>query len=266
LETELVIIETPRGKGQKYDYDPASGYFKLKKVMPSGMVFPFDFGYIPGTIGGDGDPLDVLVISELDTFSGCAIECRIIGALKADQTERNGDRMRNDRIIAIPEVSVQHASVRKIADLPKGVMNEIENFFKSYNEQAGKSFHPLKRLNPQQALSLVSKARLENSQTKLIQIFLPVRDEDGKDFSKRLWKNLNDKLTKTFGGLTIYSRAPATGLWNDGEGNRVKDEMIVYEVLTDIIDESYWKSLKDELQRKLRQEEILILVSDINRL
>src|SRR5690606_37300903 len=109
LETVLVVIETPRGKDHKYDYDPVSGYFQLKKVMPAGLVFPFDFGYIPGTKGGDSDPLDVLVISELQTITGCAMDCRIIGAFTAEQTERDGQKMRNDRFVAIPIVSQQYS-------------------------------------------------------------------------------------------------------------------------------------------------------------
>ncbi|QEM11306.1 inorganic diphosphatase [Mucilaginibacter rubeus] len=68
-----VIVETPKGSGHKYDYDTATKQFKLKKLLPAGMVFPFDFGFIPNTVGGDGDPLDVLVISEISTFPGCVI-------------------------------------------------------------------------------------------------------------------------------------------------------------------------------------------------
>ena len=59
------IIETPKGSSVKYDYDPTLGTLALMKVMPAGLVFPFDFGYIPGTLGEDGDPLDVIVISEI---------------------------------------------------------------------------------------------------------------------------------------------------------------------------------------------------------
>jgi len=109
--------------------------------MPVGMVFPFDFGYIPGTIGGDGDPLDVVVISELDTFTGCAMDCRVI--VKASQKERDGKQMRNDRFLMVPLVSVQYAGANSLNDLPKGMLNQVESFFRKYNAQAGKTFEVL---------------------------------------------------------------------------------------------------------------------------
>jgi inorganic pyrophosphatase len=63
-----VVIETPKGSAQKYDYDPDTHFFKLKKILPSGMVFPYDFGFVPDTRGEDGDPLGVIVISEFHSF------------------------------------------------------------------------------------------------------------------------------------------------------------------------------------------------------
>jgi inorganic pyrophosphatase len=69
MNTINVVIETPKGSGHKYDYDPGLGKMKLKKVMPAGLVFPFDFGFFPGTVGGDSDPLDVMVITEIPAFS-----------------------------------------------------------------------------------------------------------------------------------------------------------------------------------------------------
>ena len=66
MQTLTAIVETPKGSAQKYDYDPKNKWFKLKKIMPAGMVFPFDFGFIPDTKGEDGDPLDIIIISELN--------------------------------------------------------------------------------------------------------------------------------------------------------------------------------------------------------
>lgn len=96
------MIETPKGSNQKFDYDPEKNRFKLSKLLPAGMAFPFDFGMIPGTGGEDGDPLDIIVISEGSAFPGCLVDCRVIGALQAEQTERNGDKVRNDRFIVPP--------------------------------------------------------------------------------------------------------------------------------------------------------------------
>jgi inorganic pyrophosphatase len=104
-KTITVMVESPKGFNQKFNYDPSERRFTLSKILPAGLVFPFDFGMIPGTKGEDGDPLDIIVISESATFPGCMVECRIIGALQADQTERDGRKMRNDRFLGVPVVS-----------------------------------------------------------------------------------------------------------------------------------------------------------------
>ncbi len=75
-----VIIETPKGFRNKYAYDEEFGLIALTKTLPAGSSFPFDFGFIPQTKGGDGDPLDVLVIMEEPAFAGCLVNCRILGA------------------------------------------------------------------------------------------------------------------------------------------------------------------------------------------
>lgn len=150
------IVETPKGSAQKYDYDPENKWFKLKKIMPAGMVFPFDFGFIPDTKGEDGDPLDIIIISEIKSFPGCVMDCRIIGAIIAKQTEK-GKTLRNDRFIAIPEVSHLFKKVKSIEDLPKDILDQIEKFFMNYNELADKKFTPLKRINAQQALRLIKQ-------------------------------------------------------------------------------------------------------------
>lgn len=135
-----VVIETPKGSSEKYDFDPASRFFVLSKILPAGMVFPYDFGFILGTKGADGDPLDVMVISEFKSFPGCLIKCRLLGAIKAEQKERDGTVVRNDRYIAVPVVSKAFKGVDAIA---AQTIREIEHFFISYNEQEGKQFTPL---------------------------------------------------------------------------------------------------------------------------
>ncbi|HMG83849.1 MAG TPA: inorganic diphosphatase [Ferruginibacter sp.] len=89
-----VVIETPKGSAQKYDYDKKTGFFKLEKILPAGMVFPYDFGFIPDTKGEDGDPLDVLVFSEFCSFPGCMIECRLIGGIKAEQSKEADSKIK----------------------------------------------------------------------------------------------------------------------------------------------------------------------------
>ncbi len=154
MQNITVIVETPKGSPGKYDYDEQHRGFKLKKMLPAGMAFPYDFGFIPGTKGEDGDPLDIIIISEIKSFPGCIIDCRVIGALTAEQTEE-GNTVRNDRFLAIPEVSQLFAGITSLSDLPKDIIKQLETFFINYNELEGKKFKPLKRVDAKQALKLI---------------------------------------------------------------------------------------------------------------
>ncbi|HEY4065144.1 MAG TPA: inorganic diphosphatase [Puia sp.] len=153
-----VVIETPKGSAQKYDYDPDSHFFKLKKILPSGMVFPYDFGFIPHTKGEDGDPLDVIVISEFNSFPGIMIKCRIIGCIKAEQSAEKDKKklIRNDRFLAIPKCSNIFEDIKNMDDLPKRIMNQLEQFFVDYNKLEGKEFKALKQMDAKEALKLIS--------------------------------------------------------------------------------------------------------------
>jgi len=152
-----VIIETPKGRRNKYDYDPEVGAIKLKKVLPAGAVFPFDFGCVPGTLGEDGDPLDVLLIMDEPAYPGCILTARLIGVIEAEQTERDGKPIRNDRLIAVATESHDHGDIKELAQLNDNLVEEIEHFFESYNEFRRKSFKPLRRAGPERAKALVQK-------------------------------------------------------------------------------------------------------------
>lgn len=150
-----VIIETPKGSRNKFNYDEKHKLFKLAGVLPTGAVFPFDFGFIPSTLGGDGDPLDVLLLMDEPAFPGCLVEARLVAVIEALQTERDGEKMRNDRLIAVASDSRTHKSVRTLADLNEVLLDEIEHFFISYNQIKGKEFAPLGRYGPIKAAKLV---------------------------------------------------------------------------------------------------------------
>lgn len=154
-----VIIETPRGSRNKYVHNNKKDGFKLKKILPAGMVFPFDFGYIPGTKGEDGDALDILVIMDEPVFPGCMVSCRIIGAIEAEQTSKKGLTIRNDRFIAVADESLLYSDIKDLNDLDMHIVGQIEHFFVSYNMQEGKSFKPLKRLNAEEAIRLMKKGK-----------------------------------------------------------------------------------------------------------
>ena len=133
------IIETPKGCRNKFDYDPASGLFMLGGLLPEGMMFPFDFGFIPSTLGEDGDPLDILVLMDAPAHVGCLIEVRIIGIIQAEQSE-DGKTERNDRLLGVAIHSYDHEDLESIEDVSKTLLDQLEAFFISYNKQRGKKF------------------------------------------------------------------------------------------------------------------------------
>jgi inorganic pyrophosphatase len=252
------IVESPKGSSGKFDFDPETGYFKLHKTLPAGLVFPFDFGFIPGTLGEDGDPLDVIIVSEIVTFPGCAMDCRIIGAITAQQTERDGERMRNDRFIAIPEASVLYGDIRAVSGFPREVMQEIERFFMNYNEQAGKTFRPVKRIQAPKAMKLIDEARKDSKSSSLIELFLPQFDSNSKPFPERYYTAVKKKLTEKFGGVTVHSQSPAQGLWKNDEEHTVSDTLIIFEVMVSEIDTAFWKRYKASLRKTFLQDEIIV--------
>ena len=149
-----VLVDTPRGSAVKYKLDAEKGVYKVAHILPSGMVFPYDFGSIPGTLADDGDPLDLLVIAEAGTFPGCLVEVRLIGGIQARQTQR-GKTARNDRLIGVAAESRAHARTRRLGDLPAKLLDEIERFFVTYNEARGRRFRVDRRVGPGTARRLV---------------------------------------------------------------------------------------------------------------
>jgi inorganic pyrophosphatase len=149
-----VIIDTPKDSRNKYKFDEKLGLFKLGGVLPVGAFFPFDFGYIPQTLGGDGDPLDVLVLMDEAAFVGCLIPSRLIGVIAAEQTEA-GKTETNDRLIAVAANSRNHADVKSLTDLNETLVDEIVHFFVSYNQAKGKEFKPLGRFGAQKARRII---------------------------------------------------------------------------------------------------------------
>ncbi|HEX8888795.1 MAG TPA: inorganic diphosphatase [Pyrinomonadaceae bacterium] len=152
-----VLIETPKGSRNKFNYDEEHRLFKLGGVLPAGAVFPFDFGFIPSTLGGDGDPLDVLLLMDEPAFPGCLVAARLVAVIEALQTERDGETIRNDRLIAVASESRTHKTVRTLADLNDVLMDEVEHFFISYNQIKGKEFAPQGRHGPIKAAKLVEE-------------------------------------------------------------------------------------------------------------
>jgi inorganic pyrophosphatase len=152
-----VVVDTPRGSRNKYKYDEKLGLFRLSRVLPSGMSFPYDFGSVPRTRAADGDALDVLILTEAPTFVGCLVTVRLLGVLRATQKEK-GKSIRNDRLIAIPETPVNRPAIRDLRQLDHDRIGEIEQFFISYNRAQGREFSPGQRLGQREAYRLVDAA------------------------------------------------------------------------------------------------------------
>lgn len=156
-KTVNVIIETPKGKRNKFDFDPNLQLFKLGKVLPAGAAFPYDFGFIPGTKAQDGDPIDVLLLMDESAFPGCLVEARLVGVIEAEQVEE-GETIRNDRLVAVAKDAHDYQDIKSLGDVNKSLLEELEHFFKSYNEAQGREFHLLAAKGPQAARKLLNKS------------------------------------------------------------------------------------------------------------
>ncbi len=152
-----VIIETPKGSRNKYKYDPKLANYKLSRVLPDGMDFPYDFGFVPSTRGDDGDPIDVLLLMDESAFPGCLIESRLIGVIEGEQ-QKNGQKERNDRLVAVAVESHRHSDLKDISNLNPTLVKELEHFFVNYHQIRGSSFKVLGVKGPQKAARLLDKA------------------------------------------------------------------------------------------------------------
>ena len=156
-----VVIETPKGSRNKYKFEPKLCSFILSKVLPDGMVFPFDFGFIPSTSAEDGDPLDVLLLMDDPAFPGCVIESELIGVIEGEQVEE-GKTVRNDRLVAIANENHAYADLKDIKGMNKTLIKDIGQFFTNYHQLRGSKFRVLGVKGRKQARQLLEKAIKKN--------------------------------------------------------------------------------------------------------
>jgi inorganic pyrophosphatase len=153
-----VVIETPKGSRNKFAFNQDERIFELKKVLPAGMGFPYDFGFVPSTKADDGDPVDVLVLMDEPAFAGCVLSCRIIGVIEGEQG--NGKKKeRNDRIVAVEKDAHSFADIKKIDDLGKEFRRELEEFFINYHRLSGEKYRVIGVKGPGEARKLVKGGR-----------------------------------------------------------------------------------------------------------
>ena len=130
-----VTIEIPKGQRNKYEIDHETGAVWLDRRLFTAMAYPADYGFIEGTLGQDGDPLDAMVLVPEATFPGALIECRAIGMFRMSD-EAGGD----DKVLCIPVADERQANIKELTDLPNLTLLEIEHFFTVYKDlEPGKS-------------------------------------------------------------------------------------------------------------------------------
>jgi inorganic pyrophosphatase len=151
------VIEVLTGSRNKYKLDPRCGQLRLDKLLPLGVMFPLDFGFIPSTRGQDGDPLDALVVMDTPAVPGCVVTAQLLGVIEAEQTE-SGKTIRNDRFVAVLDTPRNPATMRSLEDLGRQRLDEIEHFFIAYNEAEGRRFKPIARGGPEKAKELIAAA------------------------------------------------------------------------------------------------------------
>jgi len=150
------FIEIPKGGRNKFKYEPEFDSFALSGLLPQGLAFPFDFGFIPSTLGPDGDPVDIMVLMDEPTHVGCLLDVRIIGVIEADQKE-DGEVTRNDRVIAVATKSYGQMDVKSIEEVKKPLLDQVEEFFVSYNKSRGKEFKVRGRYGPDRAAAIIER-------------------------------------------------------------------------------------------------------------
>src|ERR1700756_1651142 len=128
----FAVVETPRGSSCKLDFDSKLGVFALAKPLMAGLTYPYDWGFIPSTKAEDGDPLDVLVIHDAQTYPGVVLRCRPIGVLEVEQQSK-GKKERNDRVFAVPDRSPLETDLQDIRHLRARAREDLEQFFVATN-------------------------------------------------------------------------------------------------------------------------------------
>ncbi|HEY1575615.1 MAG TPA: inorganic diphosphatase [Terracidiphilus sp.] len=153
-----VIIETPKGSRNKFAFDEKQKIFVVKKVLPAGMSFPYDFGFLPRTLAEDGDPIDVLLLMDEPAFPGIAVRARLLGIIEGEQLDGK-KKARNDRLLAVAEMNHEYAYIKKLQDLPKQFVHELEEFFVNYHRLEGKRYKLLGCKDAGVAMRMIQKAQ-----------------------------------------------------------------------------------------------------------
>lgn len=153
------IVETPFGSRAKFVFDEESGLFALGKLLPEGLSFPFDFGFIPSTCGGDGDALDLILLHECTLPVGCAVHVRLLGLIEVEQWHEDELKVRNDRLVARLVDSRLFAQTGNISELPSGTVEQWNAFFAHYKKQRGQEVRVLGVRGAEEAAKMIRSSQ-----------------------------------------------------------------------------------------------------------
>lgn len=160
-EIVRMIVEIPMNSANKYEYDGELGVFRLDRALYSPMHYPGDYGFIPGTLAEDGDPMDVLVLVQEPSFTGCLIEVRPVGILNmVDEAE--GDQ----KILAVPTQNPRYDQIHTMDQIFSHVRREIEHFFEIYKELEGRTTRIAGWGGPREARKAIQDSRTRYLETK----------------------------------------------------------------------------------------------------
>ena len=156
-----VVVETPRGATVKLKYEPRWEAMSVSRPLPIGVIYPYDWGFVPSTGAADGDPVDAFVLWDVASYPGMVLPCRALGVLQVEQNRTNFDgsaRIRNDRVLALPEATRRERHLTTVADLSRRVRDELEQFVMSATALEGKDPSIVGWDGPEAALALLEQA------------------------------------------------------------------------------------------------------------
>jgi inorganic pyrophosphatase len=155
-----VVVEIPKGSRNKYELDPETGRITLDRMLFTSMQYPADYGFIEGTLGGDGDTLDALVFVGEPTFPGCVIRARPVGLFRM-RDEKGAD----EKILCVPLKDPMWSQIQELDDLNPNLLNEIEHFFQVYKELEDKKVATEGFGGRAEALDVIDEARRRAADT-----------------------------------------------------------------------------------------------------
>jgi inorganic pyrophosphatase len=162
-QTVRMVVEIPKDSSNKYEYDHSLGLFRLSRALYSPMHYPGDYGFVPGTIADDGEPLDILSLVTSPSFSGCLTCVRTIAVLDMlDGTELD------HKILGVPARDPRYNKIQRLADIEPHVKRELEYFFEIYKDLEGHHMQTRGWRDREEAYSVIARSRAQHLESTAI--------------------------------------------------------------------------------------------------